>query len=338
MTAFKGAIVGDQHFSDVAPSSRSDDYKIAILEKMRFILEYCREKKIPHVFLLGDMFHRKQPNHNSHLLVHTLISLFKEYIELGVTTYSLVGNHDFTTDISLLSKQPIMTVFKSGAVKTIGLGGKPHIFDCGSFRVEVNGVEYSDRDNGTEKSAEAYNLEYSLEESVKIALFHSTLLPDGKSFFGDWLNFVDVEKHCRAEFIACGHFHPGYEPPVLQAHNKTWCNPGAISRGTAEDHNLTRLIRFVTFLHDGLKLYTKVVEIPHESGDKVFDVKKLEKQKEERRQHAEFVDALEDPDTLKLDVSTVDHLCRVSEKLSDNQVAVNIVKRLLVAASDSLES
>jgi len=335
MSKFKGALVGDQHFSDVSPKSRKDDYKLAIFEKLRFVLQYCKDKGINNVFLLGDLFHRKQPNLNSHWLVQSIISLLLEF-QPEVTVYTLIGNHDFTTDISVLPRQPIMTVIKSGAIKPLGLDGEPFVFDFGSYQVEVNGKPYSDREDGTEKSSDAYKLKFNLEDSYKIALYHSTLLPDGKSFFGDWINFADVAPVIQADFIGCGHFHPGYEPPVLEAHNKTWCNPGAISRGTAEDHNLTRKLQFVTFLYDGNNLHTKTVGIPHKSGKEVFDVETLKREKEERKEHSEFVDALADPENLNLDISSVEQLCLVAAKLSTDKAAVALAQDFLRRASEGL--
>jgi len=335
MDKFKGALVGDQHFSDVSPKSRKDDYTNAIFDKLRFILQYCKEKGIENVFLLGDMFHRKQPNHNSHWLVQSIISLLREF-QPEVDVYSLIGNHDFTTDISVLPRQPISTIIQSGAVKPLGLDDEPFVFDFGSYKVEVNGKPYSDREDGTEKSSEAYKLKFNHEDSFKIALYHSTLLPDGKTFFGDWINFADVAPVIQADFVGCGHFHPGYEPPVLEAHGKTWCNPGAISRGTAEDHNLTRKLQFVSFMYNGEELITKSVEIPHRPGAEVFDVETLKREKQERKEHSAFVDTLSDPENLNLDVSSVEQLCLVADKLSTDKTAVALAKEFLRKASESL--
>lgn len=333
---FKGALVGDQHLSDVSPESRTDDYSEAIFEKIHFILSYCEEKEIKNVFFLGDMFHRKNPNLNSHYLVQRTIQLFNAFKD-SLNIFTLVGNHDFTTNIAGLDRQPIYTVIQSGAARAVGLPPKPIVFECEGFKVEVNGLPYSDSEDGPEKTPSAYNLEYKHKNSFKIALFHSTLLPDGKSFFGSWVNFGDVAHYLDADFIGCGHYHPGYDPPVQKAHGKTWCNPGAISRGTAEDHNLTRKLKFCAFSYDGKKLVTRMVDIPHKEGKEVFNVDSLKRKKAAQKKHSDFVESLQDPNNMTMDVSSVEQLCRLASKISDKDRVVATVSRLLRDSSEELE-
>lgn len=340
MGKFKGAIVGDQHFCDRSPQSRTDDYTQAILGKMRWILTYCREKGIPHVFLLGDMFHFKQPTHTSHWLVQTVIGLFKEF-QPDVQAWTLVGNHDFTTNLKGLPRQPITTVLQSGAVHPMGLTGYPELFECGDFNVEVNGAPYrdgapEDGSGGTEGDPTAYKLMYVDDKSFKVALYHATLLPDGDRFFGRYVNFGQAAPYIGAHFVGCGHYHPGYEPVVIEAHGKTWTNPGSISRGSAEDHNLIRPIRFVTFLYDGT-LRTKVVEVPHRPGPAVFDVEALERRKEEDRQHSEFVEKLTADVAGSRDVSTVESLCRAVPELAGDPRVANLAREFLQRAAEMAE-
>lgn len=334
---FKGAFVGDQHNSDTSPPSRTDNYTEAILKKIEFILDYCDQKDILFVVFLGDMFHRKNPNLTSHWLVQRLIKLFNQYRRLR--KFSLVGNHDFTTNISGLYRQPIYTLFESGALEPLGLNPEPILLEFDGFCVELAGKPYDDSDSGTERAPEGYRIDWRREDSFKVAAFHSTLLPDGKSFFGSWVNFGQVAPIVGANLVGCGHYHPGYDPPVQQAHGITWCNPGAISRGTADDHNLTRQIKFCAYMYDGQKLATKMVDVPHRPGPEVFDVEALAQQKEEVSRHNEFIDSLQDPSAFDMDATTVDSLCRLVATVTDDaEVVAYTQAKLRDGAEESEEA
>lgn len=340
MRRLKFALVGDQHVSETPPPNRTDDYTKAIFDKIRFILEYCRTKGITHVFFLGDMFHWKVPTRNSHWLVHSLISLFLEFKDLNL--YSLVGNHDFTTHLSGIVRQPLWTIAQAKAINLLGISNTGEVdktplrIDCDGFIVEVVGVPYiEDQPDSNPKS---FEVSFSSDADFRIALYHATLLPDGQKFFDRFTNFADILPYVDANLVGCGHYHPGYNPPVQVAHNRMWANPGAISRGTAEDHNMTRQLGFLTFLVDDTDRIYKFVPIPCRPASEVFDVPAMERKKEEVQEHAKFITSLTQIGTETLDISSITYLSQLAQGMTTDLAVSSRVTKLLQRAEQELET
>ena len=128
----KIAFVIDPHTSDVAPLSRIDNYTEAILNKLRFIVDYANKHKLDAVVILGDLFHRKNPNLNSHDLVRTLIAIFQS---CECPVYSIIGNHDYTTSYTNLKRQPIAVLHRAKALQIISY---PQL---STFKAEFDNVD-----------------------------------------------------------------------------------------------------------------------------------------------------------------------------------------------------
>src|SRR5579883_1980025 len=108
--------VGDVHLADEAPRSRKDDYTSAIFDKLAQIAGIART--YDYTFFLGDLFHKKRPENNSHSLVGRFmdtLSLFPKH-----KTYALVGNHDIRDgNMACLPDQPLGVIFRSGLLKQL---------------------------------------------------------------------------------------------------------------------------------------------------------------------------------------------------------------------------
>lgn len=323
--------IGDPHNSDVAPATRTDDYTQAILSKIDFVFSYALTKTIPNIVFLGDMFHRKRPSLNSHELVQKLMSLFfsfkikfQEIHKKEARIFAVVGNHDFQFTIENLDQQPISVLAESGALEL--LNNIPVHLEAG---VELNGIPYADE---LESNPEAYNLAIGSEAAFKVWCFHSTLLPDGCSFFKHWVNFSNL-KDLKADVVAVGHYHPGFKTEVK--YNKTWINPGALSRGTSEDHNLTREIRVVALLRksDGTVI-TKDIPIPVEQSDKVFAVQTIKAAKQRNSEITQFVDAMGKSVAKTTDVTSVEGLKRAATDLTDDVAVLKLVFGYIEASAE----
>ena len=89
-------LIFDVHASDKTPSTRKDDYKAAVLKKLEFVVEESNKRHYDAILMLGDLFHKKIPSHNSHSLISALISIFQKS---KAPFYIIAGNHDILGNI-----------------------------------------------------------------------------------------------------------------------------------------------------------------------------------------------------------------------------------------------
>ena len=95
----KMLIIGDQHLADRPPSSRKDTYRQDILDKLVWIVEYANSMKVDLILNLGDVFHIKRSDRNSHFLVQEVARIF------GASKAPVLivpGNHDLAAGYRLL--------------------------------------------------------------------------------------------------------------------------------------------------------------------------------------------------------------------------------------------
>lgn len=330
----KIAIVGDIHISDVAPSSRTDDYRQTILNKLEFIKDTCNRKKVDVIVCLGDIFHRKNPNLNSHDMVRSLIGVFSQF---EGKVLEIPGNHDISFTTRNLYKQPLAVLEEAGAVSILGFPyTKNFVFSTDLF--DVYGLGYED---GNDKLSEAYfkiNDEIVDQEKCNILCIHQMLLPDGDTFFGDYLNFAELAQF-DFDIICCGHYHPGYSPEVIEKHGKLFINPGAISRGSLDVHNLDKEPSFIILDICGKKNYMQEkIIIPHEPANKVFDMQKVNRSLVAKEDIEKFTTSLKDVVDEHIDISSVDGLLSVLNQITEGDAEiVEFTKPFLTKAQEFIE-
>ena len=298
------AVVGDVHIADVAPSTRKDDYKNVVLGKLRYIIDYVndRNKETPGfyaaILLLGDLFHKKIPFHNSHSM---LAQLIKEFERASCAIFIVPGNHDIHGNMSTFANQPLNVLVQAGVITLLD-GKEPFLFDDGDIKISLNGVPFSPLlDN--KGAANLYNLSHNDSADFKISMFHQMILPNDKKFFNDYINFEDL-KDINCDMVLCGHYHEGYNPPVQSDHGKYFVNGGSITRGTAEQSNFDKSPRFLSLeiKNNGSVVPTMLVssiDIPHVPANEVFDFTVIERNKKKKDMH-EFMDGLSEMESQSL--------------------------------------
>lgn len=243
------------------------------------------------------------------------------------------GNHDISMTGVNIEKQPISVLGESGSCLLLG-----HPFTKESFatfgNVSVFGVGYSD---SNEKFNDIFN-EPPPKDTFSVLAIHQTLLPDGDSFFGDFMNFHEF-KDCPYSMIACGHYHPGFKPAVVSAHGKFFVNPGAISRGSIDSHNLERVPSFqVVTVSDIRSVTSETVYIPAESADKIFDLHKVEQSKVSKKDMADFAISIKEVISEQVDVSSVDGILELMSSIGATKEILNFSKPYLEMAKEGLSA
>lgn len=282
-------ICGDIHLTDEArrPTSRKEGYTQQILGKIQFASGQALIAGVPLV-LAGDVFHLKASTKNSHWLVQAMHEALQ-----GVQTFIVPGNHDMAYDrLDSLDKQPLGALCRMDNVGLL-LGSNPDLPD-------IVGVPYlTEFDGGNWKDAcddWAYQIEYA-----ELLVTHAPLFPPGQApaVYASinpklWAQYWTGISNCYY-----GHIHDYHG--VYQVEDMTFCNQGALSRGSLHESSINRRPA-ITGWFDGV--FSRI-EVPHKSAEDVFLLEKITQKAETALNAKDFAEAL---GSTKLDVLTLEEI------------------------------
>lgn len=242
---YLGALfIGDPHLAHRAPGSRRDDYGRAILDKLRWSLDYARsEKLLP--CLLGDLFHF--PRDNANWLIGELCEML-----VGREVVAIYGNHDAQENV--LSENDSLSVpIRAGLVRMLSevtfwegrMGGRPAI---------VGGTNYG------EYKPKPFPRGFSGETLVLWMTHHDLQFP------GYEAGRVEMEELPGIHVVVNGHIHRKLDPVFRR--KTTWLNPGNIARvKRSEGVNVPAVLRIDVTSDEWRETY---VTVPHRPSEEVF--------------------------------------------------------------------
>lgn len=274
----------DVHINDSAPESRKDDYKDAILAKLRQIGEVARERGAHAVLDNGDFFHNKAASRNSHMMVREVIDVHKAY---PCPIYVNPGNHDFPYgNIEYIDRQPLGVLFSTRVFERM----TDVQFEEGDLTVRVVGLPYK-----VDFDVFDFDIERKGED-VLIVCAHTYASPTGTESFGreSFLSYQDLAE-CTPDVFVFGHYH--IDQGVQEVLGKTFINVGAVSRGSLTVDNMSRTPKITCVsvsktAEGGIRVEVEEIELEVGASTDVFDVEKRERVREERREVEEFVQTL----------------------------------------------
>lgn len=284
----KAIIVGDIHLADKAPSSRRGSYAEEILDKIRWISAYALELGVSLV-LAGDVFHIKAPSKNSHRLVQATHDALQ-----GVRTFVVPGNHDLSHDrLDSLAKQPLGALARMEGVSLLmgydpelpGIMGIPYLTE---FDSDGEMVDYL-RPWGEAIQNWYSTIEYEPEGSTynDLIVTHIPMFPPGEEPKGLY-NYIDAEEwaqfwsHDGPTNTYYGHIHDCHGVFTVEGH--TFCNQGALSRGSLHEATINR--KPAVTLWDG-EQFTRI-EVPHKAPEEVYLFDEAERKKLNKASAEEF--------------------------------------------------
>lgn len=313
----RALLIGDIHLSDRPPSSCTDEY----LEDLFVILEHTvdkvRELNVDAVVWSGDVFHYKQPSRTSHATVQRAIDVVQSY---PVPLYIVPGNHDMLHDRfeSIALSQPLGILFKSGANL---LNGWDYLNDF-----PIYGVPWNQKwDDGTVTSVLAdFSGSTGADPSDSLVIAHAPLYPKGKEL--EWENYpVDswAEAMGRKGYCFYGHVHDSHG--VYSESGVTFCNLGAITRGSLHESELTRKIQLA--LWESGKGFTPV-DVPHKPADQVF---RLMEKRELQDTQARLDEFLASVNETSIEITSVESVMHYVRTLNLGSEIENLIEELLVS-------
>jgi Icc-related predicted phosphoesterase len=235
MARFLG--INDVHLSEKAPASCTDTYLPDLLELMAQAARKAREQVCSAVVVPGDLFHHKAPSRTSHRLIQLVLSLVADS---RIPWVVVPGNHDMSNDRleTIGTVQPLGVLARAG-IRILDGWAKPEVFPL--FGVPWQ-QEWSDE--VVTAKLEPYRLRHTWspvqgKAGNTLLVTHAPLYPPGQELeFENYPAAKWAEAMGGKGFCLYGHVHEAHG--IWECGGVTFCNPGALSRGSIHEHNLTR--------------------------------------------------------------------------------------------------
>lgn len=321
----KYLLIGDIHLSDRPPSSCMESYTEDILTILEHTVQLETDLKVDGVVWSGDVFHNKQANRNSHKLVQRAIDIVQSYKNLWIVP----GNHDMQSDRyeSLFETQPLGILFKAGAKLLNGWEE--------SGLHPLYGIPWQQKwDQVTvEKCFEEWHRRVVLWTSeLPLVVAHAPLYPPGQEL--EWENFPTGEWATIQGSGYCyyGHVHEAHDIYQVTGHRDqlddidslvTFCNQGAITRGSLHESELNRKIAVTTWAPD--EGFVRV-DVPHKPADEVF---KLMEKYEEKDKKIVLDEFLESVGAAQIEITSIETVIDYIRSLGLDEDIVKLAVELL---------
>lgn len=228
-------IVNDIHATRRPPSSCTDSYWPDLLDLMRQTVDVAVQREVSAVVWAGDVFHHKAPSRTDHAVVRSLIEVGQAY----PCPWAIVpGNHDIQYDrlASIDVTQPLGVLFRAGARRLEGWGGPDE-----DSRLDLYGVPWL-QDWSEQGIAGALDGWRGESYGCSLVVTHAPIYPPGREPRYEGAECTPASWWAEAMggfgYLAYGHIH---EPHGVWQHGGvTFCNFGALSRGSLDEYNLNR--------------------------------------------------------------------------------------------------
>lgn len=251
--------VGDPHLASRVPGFRRDDYPRAILDKLRFALDYAREHRLLPV-LLGDLF--DFPRDNANWLLVELHAL------LDRPTLAIYGNHDCKEN-EPTDNDSVSILVASGLLRLLS-AERPWVGSANGCTLVVGGTCWG------QKLPEAFD-----RSAYAAAGGDGRGAGTGRPCHVVWathhdLPFPGYEESARracgsvpgVDLIVNGHIHR-YLGEVV-ADTTKWVNPGNITRVARSDASKAHRPGVLRVDVSPAGLTCTRVDVPHRPFDEVF--------------------------------------------------------------------
>lgn len=260
-------LVGDIHIRDTSPTSRREGYREDIIEKLEYVADLEKKVKADAVVWAGDVFHFPDPRRTSHATVLRML----EAVEKFNNAYVVPGNHDVLNDRleSITEKQPL-GVLVHGGLK---------ILDGWDDDLPIYGVPWQQEwiidESVPDRAFKAFR-EGAIEgrdPANSLAITHAPIYPPAEQLSTIFELLPTAGPNSVAEAMGgqgslyYGHIHEDHG--VFEDGGVTYCNVGALSRGSLHEYNLERDIQVAIW--DSSKGFIPHV-IPHKPASELFYV------------------------------------------------------------------
>lgn len=314
--------VNDIHATRRPPSSCTETYWPDLLDLLYQTTDVARERDVRAVVWAGDVFHHKAPSRTDHGLVQDLIEVIRAH---PCPLLIVPGNHDLQHDRldSIDVTQPLGVLFKAGARRLEGRSAAfPHLY----------GVPWQQQwsAEGVRAALRGYR-EDEFAQHGGLVVTHAPIYPPGSEpgYEGAeytpanwWSGSMDVRGS-----VLYGHIH---EPHGVWRHGTgegvTFCNFGALSRGSLDEYNLEREVGCA--LWDSTTGEFEFVPLKAKPASEVFRLQQREEVKAARQRLDGFLSGV---DAVTLGLLSVESVVAHIRKAGHPAGVADLAEELLMA-------
>lgn len=264
----------DVHLAVKSPSSRTDNWADAVLDKLVQVGDIAREVGADAVIDGGDFFHIKSPSRTTHALIQRVAEVHSAY---PCPVWAVRnGNHDVKFgDGEFLDEAPLGVLFKTGVFKMIPEEGKvftarEHDEMHGSVianSVRICAVPY----HGTTYDMSRLDIKKGKESHLMVAAHLLASKAGGDMFGGEdivkYADLVDLDP----DVWCFGHWHKNQG--VTEMGGKHIVNIGSLTRGALSQDDLERIpeVAIIRF-HEGRRVTVERRPLKVRPASEVFDL------------------------------------------------------------------
>lgn len=312
----KYLLMGDIHLSDRAPSSCTDSYNDDLIDLLHQTVAIAAQLQVYGVVWAGDIFHHKTPGRTSHATIMRAIEVANAY---PAPLWIVPGNHDLTHDRldSIDKTQPLGVLFASGAATLLDgwagdglpLYGVPWLGE----HLNPDGV----------RLAHAKYKYVSQATGYRLVVTHAPLYPPGQEPPHEFVRAEDWSAAMGGDgSVYYGHIHEPHG--IYYVDGVTYCNPGAISRGSLHEYNLTRDVACAVWDSDNGTFTVVPLKAKHAS-----DVFRLAEAQEARTAKMELSGFLASVGQTRLAVTSIESVVEHVRQMDVEPQLASLVTTLL---------
>lgn len=243
----------DHHLSERPPSSCTDSYNDDLFDLMEQARDVGIRYGVDAWAWAGDTFHLKAASRVSHRLVHRACTFIEQTaVEAEFPILILAGNHDMANDRldSIWQSQPLGMLYRAGAIELDGWTANLPIY--GVPWLQGYGAYTEESDAAVAQAFEPYRqqvFEAGTGSEIPLVVAHAPLYPEGKELPYE---YFPADRWWEAMGKNRGGTHSVFYGHVHEPHGTwgwydakggiTFCNNGALSRGSLHEYNLTRQV------------------------------------------------------------------------------------------------
>ncbi len=317
-------IVGDIHLADRPPSIRTETYTNDILTKLEEAVDFGWEYQVEVVVLAGDVFHIKAPSRTSHKLVQRTADILTKH---KIPVLIVPGNHDMSNDrLDSLEKQPLGTLAKAEGIDLLighddrfpWLFGVPYL---GNWEEDLPGWVTAYRMYTDEQKAKDFDY-------WPLLVTHAPIFPTGEEPPYDYISASDWAALFQRGHTYFGHIHDPND--VFIEGGMTFCNHGAISRGSLHEKTLKREPAVTVWDPVDAGGFMRVPLKKVKPVEEVFFLADKQEVDDRQERLTEFLGAIGDT---VLDVMGTEEVIAHAESLGLNPNTLQVIKECVEIAS-----
>lgn len=301
-------LMGDLHLMDKAPRNATESYTDDILEILDFTAKLEKTLQLDAVVWAGDIFHHKQPGRTSHKLVLKAIEAANKYRRLYIVT----GNHDITNDrLDSLNQQPLGVLLE---------GSNALELDGWASGLPVAGIPWQQdwmKEGAVERAVERLRRVPGEDFTGRLVVTHAPIYPPATADEQNWevLPAFEFAKAMDGTgSVYYGHIHEDHG--IYEVSGTTFCNVGAISRGSLTEYNLQRGVKAALWTpeHGFLE-----IDLPHKPAEEVFHLAEASMVKDKKISDERF---LTEVGSTRIEISSTAGVISHIEQLDEIEPAV----------------